>query len=61
MNISGIATNREVLLSFGKALEYDISFSKVDLPISNFVKGKNISFRLTVTLNKNILANSKAL
>lgn len=48
INISGIAPNREVLLSFRLALEDNPAFSKVDLPISNFVKGANIEFSLSL-------------
>jgi len=48
INISGIALNRDVLLSFRLALEDDPSFSKIDLPISNFVKGSNIKFSLSL-------------
>ncbi len=48
INISGRASSREVLLSFRRALEDDTAFSIVDLPISNFVKGSNINFYLTL-------------
>ncbi len=48
ISIDGTAPNREMLLSFKKALANDTFFSKVDLPISNFVKGKNIEFSLTL-------------
>ncbi|MFA6585999.1 MAG: hypothetical protein WCS86_02450 [Candidatus Paceibacterota bacterium] len=48
INISGRAPNREVLLSFRRALENNIAFSKVDLPISNFVKGSDIRFSLSL-------------
>jgi hypothetical protein len=48
ISISGKAPSREVLLSFRKALESDVNFSQVDLPISNFVKGSNIVFSLTL-------------
>ena len=48
ISISGIALNRDVLLSFKRALEDDVAFSKVDLPISNFVKGSNIKFYLNL-------------
>jgi hypothetical protein len=48
INISGKAPSREVLLSFRRALENDVAFSKVDLPISNFVKGSNIEFYLSL-------------
>jgi hypothetical protein len=48
INISGKASNREILLSFRLALENNESFSKVDLPISNFVKGSDIEFNLSL-------------
>ena len=48
ININGVAPNREILLSFRRALEDDPAFSKVDLPISNFVKGSNIIFYLSL-------------
>jgi len=46
ISIQGSAPNRERLLLFRQALEDDNAFSKVDLPISNFVKGYNIQFYL---------------
>ena len=46
INIRGIAPSRERLLLFRRALEDDVSFQKVDLPISNFIKGSNIEFYL---------------
>lgn len=46
--VSGIAPSREKLLLFRIALEDNVAFKKVDLPISNFVKGKNIQFSLTL-------------
>jgi hypothetical protein len=48
INISGKAQNRDILLAFRRALEDDTAFSKVDLPISNFIKGSNIQFYLTL-------------
>ena len=48
INVSGTATSREVLLLFRRALEDDVAFSKVDLPISNFVKGSDIEFYLSL-------------
>jgi len=48
IDISGRASSREVLLSFRRALEDDTAFLKVDLPISNFVKGSNIKFYLSL-------------
>ncbi len=46
--ISGIAPSRERLLFFRRALEDSVSFKRVDLPISNFVKGSNIQFSLSL-------------
>lgn len=48
VSIEGIAPSREVLLLFRRALEDDTSFKSVNLPISNFVKGSNIQFFLTL-------------
>lgn len=48
VRISGTAPSREVLLLFRRALEEDKSFKSVDLPISNFVKGSNIQFYLSL-------------
>ncbi|MCM2338989.1 MAG: hypothetical protein NDI62_00840 [Burkholderiales bacterium] len=48
ISISGRASSREVLLSFRRTLEDNPAFSKVDLPISNFIKGSNIRFYLTL-------------
>jgi len=48
INVSGQAPNRETLLLFRQALEDNTAFSKVDLPISNFVKGSNIQFYLNL-------------
>lgn len=49
INISGVAPSRERLLLFRKALEEDKSFSKIDLPVSNFIKGSDIKFFLSLT------------
>ncbi len=48
VNINGVAQDREKLLLFRRALEDDILFKYVDLPISNFVKGSNIEFNLNL-------------
>ena len=48
IDIEGLAPNREVLLLFRRALEDSTVFSKVDLPISNFIKGSNIKFHLSL-------------
>jgi hypothetical protein len=49
VNIQGTAPSRERLLIFRQALEGNPAFKKVDLPISNFVKGSNIQFSLSLT------------
>ena len=48
IKINGSAPSRERLLLFRQMLEDDIAFSSVDLPISNFIKGSNISFYLSL-------------
>lgn len=48
ISITGTAPSREVLLLFRIALEDSTLFKKVDLPISNFVKGSNIQFYLNL-------------
>lgn len=49
--MQGKALTREALLQFKKELESDTSFSKVDLPLSDLAKSKNINFTLKFTLN----------
>lgn len=46
--LNGMATSREQLLSFRRGFENDPSFKNVDLPISNFVKGRDIEFTLNL-------------
>ncbi|MFA5932392.1 MAG: hypothetical protein WC793_03395 [Candidatus Paceibacterota bacterium] len=48
INITGTAPSREVLLLFRQALEDSPNFKNIDLPISNFVKGSNINFSLSL-------------
>ena len=48
VNISGTAPSREILLSFRESLEDDTVFKKVDMPISNFIKGRDIQFNLSL-------------
>ena len=48
INISGTAPSRERLSTFSRTLENDPLFKKVDLPISNFIKGSNIRFSLSL-------------
>ncbi len=49
ISITGIAPSREVLLLFRQALEDSSTFKNVNLPISNFIKGSNINFNLSLT------------
>ncbi len=49
ININGVAPSRERLLLFRQALESSKVFTKVDLPISNFIKGSDIQFSLNLT------------
>lgn len=48
IGIYGTSPNRERLLLFQQTLAGDPLFKKVDLPISNFIKGLNIQFYLTI-------------
>lgn len=49
--LRGTAPSRERLLTFRLALEQSANFKKVDLPISNFVKGSNIQFSMNLVPN----------
>lgn len=46
VTVRGVAKSRERLLLFRKILEENPSFKRVELPISNFVKGSDIVFNL---------------
>ena len=48
IKITGIASSRKALLLFRQSFEDDTAFKAVDLPISNFVKGTNIQFYLSL-------------
>lgn len=48
ISLQGNAPSREVLLLFRQALEDGATFKQVDLPISNFVKGSDIQFYLSL-------------
>src|SRR3989344_3764669 len=48
VNVNGSAASREALLAFKRALEDNPAFKKVDLPISNFIRGSNIQFSLNL-------------
>lgn len=48
MTLAGIAADRESLKAFGRLMEARAEFSKVDLPVSNFAKERNIDFNITI-------------
>jgi len=48
ISVSGVAASREQLLLFRQSFEDYKLFKKVDLPISNFVKGSDIQFYLNL-------------
>ena len=51
IQVSGKANSREALFSYAKKLENNGTFSSVDVPISDFVKGKNIEFIIQLKIN----------
>jgi hypothetical protein len=50
ISLEGKAENRESLTAFGKLIEGRSEFSAVNIPVSNFVKERDITFSMTVTL-----------
>ena len=48
--VKGVAADRESLTAFGRTLEGRAEFQTVNVPVSNFVKEKNIDFLMTITL-----------
>lgn len=50
ISIRGEATDRDSLKAFGRSLEGREEFSEVDLPVSNFVKERDIDFVMSVTI-----------
>jgi hypothetical protein len=50
LTIDGVSATRESLVSFQKTLVDSGLFKKIDLPISNFAKNKNIPFTLSTTI-----------
>ena len=47
--IGGVSLSREALVSFVKKLKDSKLFSKVDLPVSNLAKDKNIQFSINIS------------
>lgn len=50
LTLGGISSTRESLVSFVKSLEDTKLFSKVDLPISNLAKDKDIEFTINLKI-----------
>jgi hypothetical protein len=50
MTVNGVAKNREALLSFEGELKKEADFQGINVPISNFVQGSNISFSIQFTV-----------
>ncbi len=48
--IQGVSATRESLSAFIKSLQDSGSFKKIDSPISNFAKDRNIEFSIGITL-----------
>lgn len=53
ISVRGFAPSRESLLTFRFMLENNPNFKNIDLPISNFIKGTNIQFFLTLSPSDN--------
>lgn len=49
VSVRGSAPSRESLLAFRFTLENNPNFKNINLPISNFIKGSNIQFFLTLS------------
>ena len=51
-SINGLSKSREELLAFSSNLKKDVRFTKISLPISDFVKSVDINFVLTINVKK---------
>ena len=51
VKIAGVAENRESLVLYVKGIEKIKMFSKVDFPVSNLAKDKNINFLISAVLS----------
>ncbi len=49
--LSGVAKTRQSLADFRDVLEVDNRFVKVDLPISNLIKDRDLPFSMTLTMS----------
>jgi cell division ATPase FtsA len=50
LEVYGTATSRDALRNFKTALDSNPSFSKVDLPISDFLEKSNLDFTISITM-----------
>ncbi len=50
--LTGLATSREALVAFVKALQAEPTFSSINVPVSNFAKDRDIEFSLTLIQNE---------
>lgn len=48
----GVATSREAIVAFVKALQTEPTFSSINVPVSNFAKDRDIEFSLTLIQNE---------
>jgi Tfp pilus assembly protein PilN len=49
ISLIGKATSREELVAFSRALEQSPLFSKVEVPVSDLVRGRDIDFSIKIT------------
>lgn len=52
LTLNGVGDSRETLVSFSKRLAQIEGFKKVDLPLSNLAKDKNIEFSININIEK---------
>lgn len=52
LNINGISDKRETLVSFTESLKNVEYMKKVDLPLSNLAKDRNIDFSININIEK---------
>lgn len=48
MKIEGVAATRDLVVPYARALEENVRFENVPVPISNLAKNTNLNFRLTL-------------
>ena len=50
--LTGVAHSREALVAFVKALQTELVFTDINVPVSNFAKNGDIEFSLTIIQNE---------